>query len=506
MVERPDQLVGRETELAAISAFLDDRDALPFGLHIEGAAGIGKTTVWRAGVDAALERGYRVLSCRPAGTEVHLLFSGLSDLLLNNLGDALAALPPPQRRAIEAVLLLDERAGSGADDRAVAAGVLGLLRELARERPLLLAIDDAQWLDPSSVTVVEYALRRLRGSPVAVLDARRVDPLGPPPTREANRGLDLARALERPPHRLPIGPLSVGAIHHIIRLHTGQSLPRPLQRRIHEASGGNPLYALELARAVGERQGRWESGEPLALGSTIHDLLASRFAVLDEQTRAGLFVVAAASQPTAQLVEAVVGAPGEMILEPAVKAGIISYEGARIEFSHPLLAAAAASLPPASERRRWHLRLADVAADPEGRARHLAAAEPRPDLEVASRLYEAARHAMARGAPATAGELFTEAIGRLPDGELDRRAAWTVEAAPVLRRTGDARQARALLEEVIDALPSGTLRADALLALSGMVAGDAGGSALELKLILQLPRGCRRRCARTDTRRSSCGS
>ena len=166
MEGRHDDLVGREQELAFIDEFLAESRSAPGALLIEGPAGAGKTTVWRAGVERAGALGHRMLVCRPARAEVHLLYGGLSDMLVEHVAEVLPRLPKPQRRAIEIVLLL-EGDGTPADQRALAAGVLGILHELATERPLLLAIDDAQWLDPASVLVFEYVLRRLRNVNVA---------------------------------------------------------------------------------------------------------------------------------------------------------------------------------------------------------------------------------------------------------------------------------------------------------------------------------------------------
>ena len=476
-----DQLVGRERELEIISRFLAARESLPAALLIE-AAGVGKTTLWREAVARAETAGYRVLTCRPVGTEVHLLFGALTDLLSDHIADALPELPAPQRRAIEVVLLLEEDRGRPAEPRTVAAGVLGLLRELVRNEPILLAIDDTQWLDPASAMVLEYALRRLGAEQVAILASWQIDPLsdGTPTER---RGLDLGRAFERPPVRVTLGPLSVGAIHRVLRMRTGEAVPRQLLRRIHEASGGNPFYALEIARAMDGDLHGWTSGEPLALTASLNDLLVRRFAGLATDTRAALFVAAAASSPTADLVGTVMGTAPEPILQPALDAAIVRVDSSRIEFTHPLLAAAAYSLQGSAERRTWHARLAEAVSEPEARARHLALATPGPDPKVAEILHAAGQHARSRGAPAAAGELFAEAIHRLPVGELERRAAWTVEAAPVLRHAGDTQLARALVEVVIDELPAGPLRSDALLALSRLVEGDAGGDTLEMALI-----------------------
>lgn len=484
-------LVGRETELDTLVAFLENRAGLPAGAVIEGPAGAGKTTLWRAALERATEAGYAVLECRPAGAEVQLSLTGVSDLLEPHLEALLPALPPPQRQALQVALLLQDDGGQPRDQRAVAAGVLNALRELARERPVLVAIDDAQWLDATSTEVIEYALRRLRDAPIAVLASRRTES---PTVRERSSlpGLRLDRAFERPSVHVEVGPLSLGAMHRLLRTRTSLTFNRRLLQRIHETSGGNPFYALELARAV-DRSRLTPGGaltaalgsEPLPLSAGLAELLAERVNGLAPDTRDALFVAAAASHPTVELVEAVIGAPAEAILAPAAVASIVRIEGNAIEFVHPLLAAAAYSMPEPHERRAWHARLADASLDPEARARHLALARPGQDPEVAKLLMEAARDARMRGAPAAAAELYAEAIARLPAAAGFQRAQLTVEAAPILLTAGDGTQARTMLEVAVAELPAGALRSDALLLLAALVDDDVRGTERAMQLVDQ---------------------
>jgi len=166
-------VVGRDREMAAVAAFLDALPSGPCGLVLEGAAGIGKTTVWRAGAAWAAGRSYTVLSCRPAESEVTLSFAALSDLLDGLLDQALPPLPPPQRRALEVALLLEDPAGSPPEPRAVAVAFLAVIRHLSASGPVVLAVDDLQWLDVPSARTVEFALRRLSQEPVGLLASAR---------------------------------------------------------------------------------------------------------------------------------------------------------------------------------------------------------------------------------------------------------------------------------------------------------------------------------------------
>jgi len=475
-------VVGREAELDAIDAFLADRSALPAALVMDGPAGAGKSTLWHAAVDRAIDAGFTVLTCRPAGAEAHLSYAALADLLEPRLDAVLPSLPAPQRRALEVALLLEEDAATP-DQRAISAGTLGAVRALARERPVLIAIDDAQWLDPPSAEVVAFALRRLRDAPVAAVTAWRVTSpsvpaASPPPNRAA-----LERAFERAPTRIEVGPLSLGALNRLLRTRTALEFNRRTLQRIHETSGGNPFYALELASAMARSQDA-ATDEPLQLSAGLNDLLAERMQGLGSETRDALFVAAAAAQPTAELVEQALGAPAAKLLEPAVRANVIRTDGDAIEFVHPLLAAAAYNAATPEQRRRWHVRIAEVASDQETRARHLAFARPEADPEIARELADAARHALQRGAPGVAAELFARALDRLP-GNTDplERAEIVVEAAPVLTTNGQPDLARPLVEASIAAIDASPLRARLLLLLADLVGDDPGGGQRSRELI-----------------------
>jgi predicted ATPase len=164
-------VVGRDDELAYLRAFLAAPERGPSALVVEGEAGIGKTTLWRAGVDEDRELPALVLTATPAEAETKLSFAALGDLLEGVL-DALPELPGPQRRALEVALVLREPEGPPPDQRAIALGFLGVIRILAREGRVVVAVDDLQWLDAPSGFVLEFALRRLGDEPVAFLFAR----------------------------------------------------------------------------------------------------------------------------------------------------------------------------------------------------------------------------------------------------------------------------------------------------------------------------------------------
>ena len=256
------EVVGREDELASVAAFVDEARDGPVALVLDGEAGIGKSTLWLAGVEHARTQGLGVLSARPAEAESSLAYVGLGDLFEDVLDDVLPALTPPRRRALEIAMLRDEASGERLDDRALAVAVRDVLELLGEHGRILLAVDDVQWLDLSSSSALAFALRRLKGSQVLVLLARR-------PAGEAGApGLEQALAADRV-QRLPVGPLSIGALHSVLRDRLGRSFARQTLLRIHDRSGGNPFFALELARALEADVDRLE---PLPVPETLEEV------------------------------------------------------------------------------------------------------------------------------------------------------------------------------------------------------------------------------------------
>ena len=253
--------------------------------------------MWQAGVEAARDRSIRVLAASPAAAETGLSFAAIGDMLGEVADDVLPELPAPQRRALEVALLLTEAEHSTPDPRAVAVGLLSALRVLEPVEQVLVAVDDVQWLDTASAGVLSYAARRLHDEPIGLLLARRAGEGEPAP-------LDLDQALAE--HALlRVGPLTLGATHRLLRERLGLTLPRPILRRIHETSGGNPFYTLELAHAVEGRD--ISAGAPLALSPTLDDLLRNRIVVLPAETREALFVAACASDPRIAVLSQVLG-------------------------------------------------------------------------------------------------------------------------------------------------------------------------------------------------------
>jgi predicted ATPase len=167
-------VVGRESELATIRQFVE-ADASRGGFVLAGQAGIGKTTLWEAALDLARDRGRRVLSARASDAETQLPFSALIDLCDDVPTEALEDLAGPQRSALEVALLRAEPANEAPSMHAIALGFRHVLRALSARTPVLIAIDDVQWLDAPSLDVFAFLARRLEDEPVAFLLTRRAE-------------------------------------------------------------------------------------------------------------------------------------------------------------------------------------------------------------------------------------------------------------------------------------------------------------------------------------------
>jgi len=374
-------VVGRDDELAAVAAFLDAGPSPTAALALDGEAGIGKTILWLRSTELAAQRSYRVLATRPTELDSELPFAGLGDLLAGTLDDVLAGLPSPQRAALEVALLLVDRGDRAPDQSALAFAFLNGLRALAREGPVAVTIDDVQWLDAPSARLVRFAAQRLEAEPIRLLLARRSNQAGPAP-------LDLDRALPGRVRTIGLGPLSLGALHQLVRTRVGVAFARPALRRLHESSGGNPFYALEIARSFVRRGTQMRPGATFPVPDDLRDLTRERLEALPAPTREALLVAALVSNPTPELVDTVLGREGDLL--PAIDARVITEDGETLRFAHPLFAAAIREQAGRAHARRLHLTLAELAPSAEERALHLALGSRGIDEAAAAKLADAA--------------------------------------------------------------------------------------------------------------------
>jgi DNA-binding CsgD family transcriptional regulator len=350
--------------------------------------------------------------------------------------------------------------GPATDERVVAAAFLSVIERVSAQAPVLLVIDDAQWLDASSRAVVRFAAWRLSG-PVGLLVTARS---GEPSTTDVVLWLQL-------PHpdavtRLRMSPLTLGGLHTLISARLGRVLPRPMMTRIHEISSGNPLYASELARAVA-------AGHSIdhQLPDTLATLVAARVQGVDAETSRLLLAAASTPVPTVELVAAATATPAQRVvelLESGDAARIVAISGNQIRFAHPLLATGVYTGAAPADRRETHRRLAECVEVPELRARHLASAAVSGDPNTLAALDAAAALTRNKGAPAAAAELLGLAIGLGGDTPLRR-----ILAAQHHFEAGSIAAARQHLDGTAARLPSGVLRGAAVM-LQGAVDGYDG--------------------------------
>jgi DNA-binding CsgD family transcriptional regulator len=446
-------LIGRTRERARLGRLLDDaREGRSGALLLHGAPGIGKTALLRWTIENADEM--RVLRARGIETESDIPFAGLAELV-NPLLDRLDDIPPVQAEALRGALALGP--ATAHDRLTVPAGLLSLLAVAAEERPVLAVIDDVQWLDDASTSALAFALRRLIDANLTFLAARRISEGSP------SEGVDRAIDVERV-RRVQVGPLSVGATQRLLQARLGRAFPRPTLIRLHEMSGGNPFYALELARALEAEVTAGDPTQSVQVPESLERLVRGRIGDLTPATRAALSLVAAGGRASPTMLDA--AGVSKAALAPAFVAGVIARVDGVIRFTHPLLASAVYQELPVEDRRRAHRLLAGMVDDPLARARHLALASEAPNADVAAKLEAAAEIAATRGASVTAAELAEHALRFTSSGAGVDRHRRAIAVARMQLLAGDGRRARTHADELLKAAPKGCERAEALVLLS----------------------------------------
>ncbi|WP_051574893.1 AAA family ATPase [Mycobacterium sp. URHB0044] len=443
-----------QAESDEVAEFLTCASKVPSALVVEGAAGIGKTTFWLAALEQARDRGFRVLSARPTSAGTVSAYAVVADLLTGVEPATWANLPEPQRLAIDRLMLRATDDAVAADPRAIAAAFLAVIERIADQEELILAIDDLQWVDPSSAWVIAFAARRI-SQPVGIIAAVRTE-------QQKNPGSWLQMYRPDALRRIDIRPMSLGKLHRVVIERLGRSFTRPTMVRIHRISGGNPFYAIELARAIDD-----ESASPgMRFPVTLSELVRARLDGVDSATQDLLLAAACLGEPTTELLAAAIGADSDdtgTLLERAEKAAILVLDGHRVRFSHPLLSSGVYTSAAPERRRDMHRRLAEIVTEPELHARHLALAATHGDPATLESLDAAAETARIRGAPIAAAELLDLAIGL--GGDTPQRR---ILSAAHHFNAGGASTARAKLIQIVDDPVPGPLRARALNLLGMM--------------------------------------
>ncbi len=436
---RASDLVGREGELARVDAFAAVLAQGPRALVVRGEPGIGKTALWRHAVARSRAAGFHVQVTRPAEEEMALDLVGLVDLLED--------------------VQLDLAALRGEDDP-FARGrlVLEALRTLTDRAPTVVAIDDVQWLDPVSAQALRYALRRMEVEPIGVLSTVR-------PGAHASDPLALSTGL--PPERyevLDLGPLGLEDLRRVLA-GTVASISRPTLRRIDEVSGGNPLYAIELARGLEPDGGVASAHGAVPLPDSLQGAIARRLDRMPSELTP-LLRTASALGPASvrELRETLPGLEVDHLLEVAEQTGLVVVEeDLEVRLSHPLVGSAVYGRMSPLERRALHAELADRAIDADRRARHLALSTDEPAAWIASLLEEAAERARSRGASDLAAEFARHSLRLTPAGDEGASRRRAVAEIVDLAAAGEARRALSLVDRLVATLPAGPARAEALV-------------------------------------------
>jgi DNA-binding CsgD family transcriptional regulator len=468
--------VGREAELGIMSRFFDAVRQGCGALVLQGEPGIGKTTLWRDGVGLAQSRSYRVLTSCAGPGEAEVPFAVLGDLF-DQVDEAMDRLPRPQAHALAVALLRTESADGPPDPRSISVAGLGVLRHLSSSGPVVVAIDNVQWVDAASYRVLEYALRRLVDEPVGILLTRR-------PRDRPRDPFTMSSVLnEERLQRVSIGPLSEDEIGELVVTCLGAAFPRRLVSRIHDMSRGNPFFALQLA--MGAQRGTDDGdADDVSISSDLQELLLERVAVLPEGARRAALIVAMAAQATSALLRSIMGnADAELCMDRAIDAGVLELTGDRVRFTHPLIGSAlsAAALP--GEKRSVHAELARASSEPEERARHRALASFGPDAAVADQLDAAALAVKDRGAPEVAAGLCDLAQRLTPPDRPEDTARRRIDAVDCLLLAGHFGRATRVLTDALASEPIGLERARLLFRLGRCLPLPLAGPTFEEALV-----------------------
>ncbi|MGW2341406.1 ATP-binding protein [Streptomyces sp. NPDC001661] len=393
--------VVRDAELRTLLAAVRPPGAKDALVTVVGAPGSGKTTLLEAVADRFAADGGRVLRARGSRSESGLSYAGLHQLLRPVPADV-ETLPRRQREALHAAFGLAEPGGVP-DPMLIGIAVLALLCELASRQPLLVVVDDAQWVDPASLDMLSFAARRLAADePVTLLVAARDG---------------VPRDITAQGATLELAPLDPSTAARLLDLQP-QAPTGLLRDRVLDQAEGNPLALVELARATAGDDGLRGPDGPLPVSDRLERLYADELAALPDATRRAVVRLATAdTEDPAQAVRSWLPDAADPVWTPAEEAGLVRRGGGRLRHGHPLSRLAVHQAAPAHERHAAHLELAELfrEQDPDRHAWHLAAATSGASVRVSAALEAGAERARQRTGHATAAHMLERAAELHPD-------------------------------------------------------------------------------------------
>src|SRR2546425_7512075 len=425
LVDTDLELIEREQESAVLDALVDHLREGGGALVVRGEAGIGKSVLLQRMRKRAEAQGVRPLVTGGVESEAEFAFAGLHQLLRPLIG-SLAQLPESQRQTLDAAL------GLGGDHKPdpyrVAVAAFQLICEVADSAPLVVVVDDAHWLDRSTLSVIAFIGRRLEVEHAALVAAIRSGLSAP---------LDDARL-----PTLDLERLSASASARLLDRNAPELHP-VLRARVLAESSGNPLALVELARSMG-RSGEQLSPAPTNLTARLDRAFASRLGDLAPNTRPALLAAALDSRASLDEIARSSRASVES-LQLAVDADLVEVADDGVRFRHPLIRSAVRQAASAQQVREMYRALAEVVADPERQLWHRAMAAQGPDENIASALEQHGRLAAARGAVTVAGAALERAAALTADSR--SKGARLVAAAEIAYELGLVEGARRLVDE-----------------------------------------------------------
>jgi DNA-binding CsgD family transcriptional regulator len=452
-------LVDRDAELGAGARFLAAARAAGAALIVEGPAGIGKSALVRALAGQAREDGFEVLSCAGLEGEEELDYASLSELIAALVDAGSPGLPVPQRTALEIALARVEPGEMTPDRLAVSLACARLFEVAARDAPLLVIVDDEQWLDGATRDVLRLALRRTAAHAVGWLIGRRSDLPGPAPL-DAERALPAEAVM-----RVQPGPITCDAVSRLVAERVvGRWSPATIEQ-IHSASAGNPLAAIEIARELRRRASpaAVASSQTLPLPASLADALRARVASLSAAAREAGEAVAVLPRASYEAVALLAGEDAATGLAEAEARELLVREPGSVAFAHPLLRLAIDDGMSRPRRAHLHLRAAGIVLDHVDQALHLALGHVDPDASVAERAATAAVAARERNATAIALALLEHALRLTPPGEHATRDARRADLSEALLGAGEYERAASLIEGWLGDTARGASRARLLV-------------------------------------------